>query len=260
MPQIFINRIIEIVDNTVTGYNAKELVERQCKLIGKNPKELKPEHAGLFIMKLMSSLSQRLSQRQWNDLDRKFKTLINENSQANGKVKGAIISGSMDYVALKQGRLALNEIIRKVKLPTTFREDSWYPIDILEEFFDGVDLVMFKKGGLRSRLIGRHVLSTRVLGNGELLFGSEQDSTLNAFKNITEILNLQDFTLKEEEGMLLLSFEGETNRHFCEFIMGICDGIFKMRKISPSSVELVDSESGAKIVLRYDIQDKGVVS
>jgi hypothetical protein len=255
----FYEKIVEVVGNTVDGYNAQELVQRHCKLIGKNPDDLKPEHAGLFIMKLMSSLSERLPQKQWSALDRKFKMLINENSSVNGKVKGTIISGTMDYVAIKQGKLTLNEIIKRIKLPTNFREDSWYPLDILEEFLDGVDLVMLQKGGLHSRSVGRYVLSNKVLRNGEFLFGSKQTSTYDAFKNISEILNLEKFGLKKEEGMLLLSFEGDTNSHFREFIMGICDGIFKIRNIYPSSVELVDSESGVKIVLRFDTEE-GVVS
>ena len=260
MPKQFFEKIVEVIDNTVDCYNAQELVKRHCKLIGKNPDDLKPEHAGLFIMKLMSSLSKRLPQKQWCDLDRKFKMLINEHSCVNGKVKGVILSGTMDYVAVKQGKLTLNKIIKRIKLPTTFREDSWYPIDILEEFLDGVDLVMLQKGGLRSRSVGRHVISNKVLRNRELLFGPKQASTYDAFKNISEILNLQDLSLKKEEGMLLLSFEGDINRHFREFIMGICDGIFKIRNVFPSSVELVDSDSGVKIVLRFDVMEKGVVS
>jgi hypothetical protein len=260
MANRFFDKIVDVVDNTVDGYDAHELVKRHCKLIGKKPDDLKPEHAGLFIMKLMSSLSDRLPRNQWGDLDKKFKKLINEHESAKGKVKGVLLSGTMDYVALKQGKLALNEIIKRIKLPTTFREESWYPIDILEEFLDGVDLVMLQKGGLRSRSVGRYVISNRVLRNRELLFGPKQASTYDAFKNISEVLSLQDFSLKKEEGMLLLSFEGDINRHFREFIMGICDGIFKIRNVFPSSVELVDSDSGGKIVLRFDVMEKGVVS
>lgn len=260
MPTRFFDKIVEVVDNTVDGYNALELVERHCKIIGKNPNDLKPEHAGLFIMKFMSSLSERLPQNQWGDLDRKFKILINEHSGVSGKIKGAIISGTMDYVASKQGKITLNKIIKRIKLPTHFREDSWYPLDILEEFLDGLDLVMLHKGGLRSRSVGRYILSNRVLRNGEFWFGSKHTSTFEAFKNISEILNLDGFELKKEEGMMLLSFKGDINRQFRDFILGMCDGIFKIRNIYPSSVELVDSESGAKIVLRFDAPKKGVVS
>jgi hypothetical protein len=164
-----------------------------------------------------------------------------------------ILTGTLDYVALKQGKLALNEIIKRIKFPTHFRADTWYPIAILEEFLDGVDLVMLQKGGLRSRSVGRHVLSQNVLRNGEFWFGNERQSTYEAFQNIGEIVNLDDFSLKRDEGMLIMSFSGDINRHFREFILGICDGIFKIRNIFPSNVELADSSNKTAIVLRYDV-------
>jgi hypothetical protein len=52
MVETFFDKIVDVIDSTVDGMNAHELVERQCKLIGKKPNELKPEHGGLFIMKL----------------------------------------------------------------------------------------------------------------------------------------------------------------------------------------------------------------
>jgi hypothetical protein len=256
----FFDKIVEVVETSVNGIDAHVLVLRHCKLIGKKPGELRPEHGGLFIMKLMSSLSERLPNKQWSALDRKFKNLISENEPSKGKVKGIVLSGTLDYVALKQGKLALNEIVKRIKLPTYFREDSWYPIAILEEFLDGVDLVMLQKGGLRTRSVGRHVLSQKVLRNSKHWFGPGQKSTYDAFCNIGEILSLDDFSLKMEEGMLLMSFNGDNNRHFREFVMGICDAIFKMRNIFPSSVESVNSQNGTTLVLRYDIDKKEAAS
>jgi hypothetical protein len=256
MAMTFFDKIVDVIESTVDGVDAYELVNRHCKLIGKKPNELRPEHGGLFIMKLMSSLSDRLTGQQWTKLDRTFKNLISENETSKGKVKGVILSGTLDYVASKQGRLALNEIIKRIKLPTQFREDTWYPIAILEEFLDGVDLVMLQKGGLRSRSVGRHVLSQNILRNGEFWFGNGRHSTYEAFSNVGEILNLEDFSLKEENGMLVMSFTGDINRHFREFILGICDGIFKIRNIFPSNVELGNSSDNTSIILRYDVSKK----
>jgi hypothetical protein len=260
MALTFFDKIVDIVDSSIDSIDAYELVLHHCKLIGKKSDELKPEHGGLFIMKLMSSLSERLPNKQWSALDRRFKNLISENESPKGKVKGIILSGTLDYVALKQGKLALNEIVKRIKLPTYFREDSWYPIAILEVFLDGVDLVMLQKGGLRTRSVGRHVLSQKILKNSDHWFGSGQNSTFDAFCNIGEILSLDDFSLNMEEGMLLMSFHGDVNRQFREFLMGICDAIFKMRNIFPSSVESVDSGNGTTIVLRYDVTGMEAVS
>jgi hypothetical protein len=248
----FFDKIVEIVDSTVEGFNAHELVERHCKLIGKAPEDLRPEHAGLFIMNMMSSLSEKLPKKQWCALDRRFKILITESEPAKGKVKGMILRGTLDYGASKQGNLALSEIAKRIKLPTQFREDSWYPLAILEEFLNGVDLIMMERGGLRSRSVGRYVLSNNILRNMDFWFGSGQPATYNAFMNICEILSLDNFSVRKEEGVLLMSYEGDVDNHTHEFIMGICDGIIKIRNIQPNSVEFVENNNQSTIIFRFD--------
>jgi hypothetical protein len=210
-------------------------------------------------MKLMSSLSDRLSKREWDALDRGFKNLLFRNVPTRGKIKGAIITGTFNYVALKQGKLTLYEIRKRICAPNLFKEDGWYPVGILEEILQEVNHVMSYRGGLRSRAIGRYIISENFLRNGDYLFGKEQPSILQAFRNLGEITTLTNFSLKEKNGMLHITYDGEYEGHFQEFMTGLCDGIFKLRNIFPSNVEHFSSDSCSTMILRFNIHKRGAV-
>jgi hypothetical protein len=260
MSSQFFDKIVQVMDNTVELGNCREFVMHQCRIIGQTPDELRPENGGLFVMKLMSSLSDRLSKRDWDALDRGFKNLLFRNIPSRGKVKGAVITGTFKYVSLKQGRLTLDEIKKRICAPNLFREDGWYPIIILEEVLQEVNYVLSYKGGLRSRSVGRYIISERLLRNGDFLFGKNQKSTYHAFRNLNEITTLTSFSLKKENGLLLLSYEGDYDAHFQEFLMGLCDGILKLRNIFPSSVEHVCQDSYSTMILRFSISKKELVN
>jgi hypothetical protein len=92
----------------------------------------------------------------------------------------------------------------------------------------------------------------------EFYFGKGQSSLFNAFKNICEILNLKDFSVyKVNENHLVLFFEGSYNQYFKEFIIGICEGIFEIRKLSRYKIELEDLRNKTKISIFFD-QIEGV--
>jgi hypothetical protein len=253
MSSQFLDKIVQVMDRTVALGDTRALVMHQCRIIGQVPDDLRPENGGLFVMKLMSSLSDRLSKSEWDALDRGFKNLLFRNIPTRGKIKGAIITGVFEYVGLKQGKVTLNEIKRRICAPNLFREDGWYPIGLLEEILQEVNNVMSYKGGLRSRAVGRYIVSERFLRNGDYLFGKDQSSTFQAFRNLGEITTLSNFSLNTKNGMLYLTYEGEYDGYFQEFLMGLCDGIFKLRNIYPSSVEQDISDSFSTMILRFNI-------
>jgi hypothetical protein len=259
MSSQFFDKIVKVMDNTVELGNSREFVMHQCRIIGQTPDELRPENGGLFVMKLMSSLSDRLSKRDWDALDRGFKNLLFRNIPKRGKIKGAIITGTFEYVAKKQGRLTLNEIRKRICAPNLFREDGWYPVGILEEILQEVNYIMSYKGGLRSRSVGRYIISGNFLRNGDYLFGKDQPSTLQAFRNLGEVTTLTNFSLHRKNEMVYLSYEGDYDGHFQEFLMGLCDGIFKLRNIFPSSVEHVCEDGCSTMILRFSFPKKELV-
>ncbi len=259
MSSQFFDKIVQVMDNTVELGNCREFVMHQCRVIGQTPDDLRPENGGLFVMKLMSSLSDRLSKREWDALDRGFKNLLFRHVPKRGKIKGAIITGTFEYVALKQGKLTLNEIKKRICAPNLFREDGWYPVGILEEILQEVNNVMCYKGGLRSRAVGRYIISENFLRNGDHLFGKDQPCTLTAFRNLNEVTILTNFSLQRKGGLAYLTYEGDYNGQFQDFLMGLCDGIFKLRNVFPSSVEHVYENGHSTMILRFSIPKKELV-
>jgi hypothetical protein len=240
MTSQFFEKIVQLVQETMGVENANSLIEAQCKQIGMSPDELRSEHGGLLVMKLMSDLGESLPREDWLDLDDKFKKLLKENIVHRTKVKGFILMGIQDYISLKGGRIALDQIKQKTNLPDRVRVDSWYPLAVLEELLIGADEVTHQEGRTRSRAMGKYVVSPKVLRNARYWFGNVQITTKQALRNMGEILSLDQFSIKRKEDQLVLSFNGSTYMHFQEFMMGICEGIFEIRDLPFSKMELME--------------------
>jgi hypothetical protein len=258
MTSQFFNKVVQILNETIGTEYAHSIVEQHCKLMNKSPDDIEPENYGFFVTTLMSKLGDFLLKNEWNILDKRFKDLLNEGMVNRSKVKGFVLTGAQNYVSLKRGKIALNEIRQRTIIPNRFRAESWYPVSILEELLAIADEVMLNKNGTRSRAIGQHVVSSKILPRGQHWFGKDQISSFNAFNNIREILTLNNFSLTNEENGLLLSFEDSVNKNFQEFLMGICDGILEIRNISSKNVSILEKQNGTNsISIRFRFEGNG---
>ncbi len=257
MTSQFFDKMVQVVENSVRSHDAHTMVEQQCRLMNIEADKLCPEDGGLFVMGLMSNLSDLLPPREWDILDKRFKKFLSEAVETRSKVKGIILMGTQDYVSLKRGVIALKQIRRGFKLPPRLRKDSWYPISILEELLIRADEAMLQEKGTRSRAIGRYVMSPDVIPRGQYWFGQGQPTPFEAFRNICEVLALDNFSLRKEDDRLIMSFKWTGSKHFQEFIMGICEGIFDTRNTLPGNIELTEKQNGSNTVfLRFRLEKR----
>lgn len=257
MTSQFFEKMVQLMDKSIELENAQFILIQHCDMIGRNPEDLKPEDGGRLAAKLMSNLSNILSEGEWNDLDEAIKRLLKETVTSRSKIRGLVILGTQEYISLKQGKIALNDIRKKIDLPLNLVSGSWYPISLQEELLYAVNQVMQLKKENRSRAIGQYVMSPRVLSNGEHWFGRYQPTLLQAFMNINEILTLEGFKLYQEKGDFVLSFKCDVGEHFKAFLMGICDGIFSYKNINSYTYEFLKQHNGCTtIALSYGVTGK----
>jgi hypothetical protein len=249
------SKIVEQVEPTLGENNAYRLIEGYCEQIGVSPENLQPKETGLLVMNLMSYLSEILPKKDWYFLDEKFKHILNELFEMRIKVKGIILTIVIDYICLKRGKDALRRIEGEGILKPNFKEDTWYPIYILEELLNISEEVMLESWSLRSKDIGEYVICENILPNGEYLFGTKLSNTSNAFENINEIIYLNKFLVKNEEDEIILSFEGDISNYCKDFLKGICQGIFKIRNIKPISASTDDSEDKNFVSFRFNFKN-----
>lgn len=248
MASHFYEKMVAILEDSVDLNNIALIVEQHCELIGKTPDTLQAEDGGQLTMKLMSNLADLLSKEEWVLLDERFKKFLMENVETRAKVKGLILLGTQDYILVKRGRVGLNEVMQKIDLPASIRADTWYPISVLDELLDSADGIMGGKDITRARTIGQYIMSPKILRSGNYWFGQGQPSTFNAFNNICELLTLDDFSLKNKEDHLTVSFKNSGEQHLKEFFLGLCEGIFVYRDINPADFQLINQTNGATYI------------
>lgn len=248
----FFNLMVKVLEKNVPDINACELLEHHCRQIGKEPEDLRVVDGGILVTSLMSSLSERLRLHEWHNLDQRFKHLLNEETGARIKVKGIVLTGTEEYIAFKRGSNTIDQLRNSVKLPDQYKEDCWYPGNILLEYLLKANEVLLYSESIRSKAIGRYLMTKNIMPRVDFLFGKNQPSTILAFKNIGEILWLNKLLLKKvNDGNFALYFQGDYCEHYKDFLTGLCEGIFEIRNIDPYRVDLLNMLNESAISLKF---------
>ena len=250
-------KMVAILEDSVDLNNIALIVEQHCELIGKTSDTLQAEDGGQLTMKLMSNLADLLSNEEWILLDDRFKKLFRENVETRAKVKGLILLGTQDYILMKRGRVGLNEVMQKIDLPAKIRADTWYPISVLDELLNSADGIMGGKDKTRARVIGQYIMSPKILRSGNYWFGRGQPSIFNAFNNISELLTLDDFSLKNDKDHLTVSFKNSGEQQLKEFFLGLCEGIFVYRNVKAEDVRLIEDGNHTATISFKIIEKEG---
>ena len=212
-----------------------------------------PKDGGKLVLEVMANLGYLLPKKDWDEFDRRFKKIFSDLDDKNTKVKGVILTSIEEYLYLKRGSICVEDLRERFQLPEYFKEECWYPTDILEGYLEKANEVMLQSPSVRSRAIGKHVLSQKALPQREYLFGKGQSSVFTAFRNITEIIDLKHYTLfKIGDCNYVIVFEGNVSQFFKEFMYGLCEGIFEMRNITYYRIELEDLRNKTKISVYFD--------
>jgi hypothetical protein len=255
--QIF-DKMVKMVKNTAGIENAHSLLEWHCHKIEKKPEELLPDDAGLIVLKLMSDLSSTIPAEEWDELDNQFKILLDERIPIDAKVKGILLNSILDLLFSKGAENIIDQFHKKIRFQPKFRDESWYPVYILEELLIITEDMQPPQKDINSLRIGEYISTEGFRTNGQFLFGNNNKSFIDEFQNINEIIDFNSFSIKRGAGKYTFSFQGTFNEHFQEFLLGICYGIFKNRNMDTGKIELEEKDNITKIDLRYENADNKV--
>ncbi|MCK5397972.1 MAG: hypothetical protein KAJ33_06975 [Thermoplasmata archaeon] len=248
MSSDFFNELVKIVEDINEIDNPYELIERQCKSLGKTPEQLQPDDGALMAIQLLSEASEYLPQKTWVLLDTRVKDLLSEGQPLRSKVRGILLNNTIDYIRVKKGLVGVNEISASMRLPPRFKPESWYSLSLLEDMLSFIDSTVIQNGRSRSRDVGEYVISPKVLLTGHYWFGKGQENIAEAFENLSEILALENYSHEANGNKLYkIKFEGVNNTCSHEFMMGICEGILKVRNTSANPFEL-KCDNGSTVI------------
>jgi hypothetical protein len=187
----------------------------------------------------MANLGYIIPHESWKSFDRKFKKIFSDSLESKAKVKGIVLSCVQDYLSLKRGRSLIENIQARYNLPPYYNPDCWYPCFILKGFLSEANKIYLQSPSIKSNIIGSYVILRGKLPQREHLFGKSQRSDMMAFRNLSELLNLDNFrTIRKNQQVMALYFDGNVSILIKEFISGMCEGILNIRQISPVQIEL----------------------
>lgn len=253
MPSEFFEKIVVLLHDTVLEKDARNTIREYCKLIGKTSDNLQPEDGRKLVMKLMSNSGERIPSKEYALLANRFEVFIKQNTTRHkGMVKGLLFDSVLDYVSFKKGSITVDGMKMELRLPRAFKPETWYPMDMLENILEKVERTMGRHGRARSRDIGDYVMACASFSGAKHMYGDSQ-MIEDSFFNLQEIFILDKFNVRKEECEIIVEFEGTASGNFHHFLMGIFDGIFKLRNISPSSMQEIAKGNGvAAISVRFE--------
>jgi hypothetical protein len=252
------NKMVQLVESNVDNIDAHSVVDQSCRQIGLLPDDLRFKHIGQLLIKLMSNLDGQIPKTDWYYLDRSFKKIFREKESLRARVKGNVLSSVQDFVTRKRGSIIFDQINDSINIPKSFKEEKWYPIILLDAMLIKADTIFLESSGINPWAVGHDIIFQKGLPNGYHLFGREQLTIVDAFNNIGEIIILENFSLRERDGVLGLYFENEVSDYCQEFMRGICDAILKIRNIYTSRVEVISKGDYTIIDLGTLFEEKGV--
>lgn len=252
MSSEFFDEVVRIIESTGVE-NAHDVIEEQCILLGKTPDMLEPDDGSFLVLSLMTQLGDSIPKSEWEIIDGQFKELLSEEIIDNGKVKGSVIKGVMAYFSLKRGKNGL-ELLEKVTQPLSkFRNESWYPISILNDILTHIEDMSETSGFNRAKVIGEHIILNSFYFPVQHWFGTPNNEQVKALNNIEEIFLLDDQCVSSDNDCCIFSFSGINSEQLQQFISGICEGIQKIRIGQAGSVKLQDLDDGnSQIIIRSD--------
>jgi len=253
------NKMVHLVGSSVENIDAYSVVELSCRQLGIDPEELKFTHIGKFLIILMSNLDGQIPKADWYYLDRSFKKIFRERESLRARVKGNVLRCVQEFIVRRRGCVIFDQLNDKTDFPKSFKEEKWYPINLLDIMLVKANTGFLESSGISPWTIGHNIICQKSLPNGYHLFGRKQLTEIDAFNNICEILILENFSLKEQEGVLILYFENEVSDYCREFLRGLCDAILKIRDLYTNRVEVLSKGDHTIFTLGTLYEDKGVV-
>ncbi|MCK5038474.1 MAG: hypothetical protein KAS16_05190 [Thermoplasmata archaeon] len=252
MPGELFDEMVKVIETSISIEDPKGLVEEQCSFIGKVPDELTSDDGSFLVLSIMTNLGDSITKEEWEKLDAGFKELLSEEVKIHGKVRGGIIKGIMQYYSFKKGQKGLELLEIRTHRSTKFRNDSWYPATILGDLLVSID-DMYGAEYSRSKEIGEYIILNNHILPIFHWFNRENNEQEIALKNLQELLLLDDFKVDSNNGNCNFSFTGLNTHQLQQFILGMCNGILKLRECNGNgnSIKVEESEEG---VLNYSFK------
>lgn len=253
-------KLVEVVGRVFSPEMAEEILSAQCRSLGKTPEGLRREDCGLLVVSLMVELSGSVPESKWRELDAELKVLLDDGEQ-KGKVKGGVLSGVLDYVALKRGKTTLEALKRDMDIKSEFRPETWYPVGILVNILSRIGATPSQYRRSRCHDLGHYIITQSRLGTNVHLFGKRNRDIGESLSNLKELIMLEAFQIRMEGGSASLEFESSYKGYLDDFMMGMCEGLFSLRDARPVALRLMDTDndvSAILIMLQDSAQEMGV--
>ena len=248
-------KIEKLLSPLVGDLMAKMALKSQCKSLGIVPDEIAPQHLEQLASKIGFALS---IQGHKDDAEHIISTIngMSLDELGNrGKVKGAILTSVIDYISLKWGAKLADDLKRMTGHAETFKPGTWHTLVMLEGTLERVEGDKGQEGRSLSYEMGSHIMANLKFDNARYLFGDIEKSVYESFSNfiiLFDLNNLQIVKISDKE--IHIKFEETPSPHLIKLLMGLCEGILKLRGITGKMEETKDPDSSETVVIaiRYN--------
>ena len=251
----FYEELVRILEGSVLGHNARKIIALHCKIAGKNPEKLNHEEGYKIIIDLMANVSCILFDDEWEVLEHDIKNIINSHGGKFERVKGLVLSSVFDYVAdvsMQNSTKEFRKAIRNIRSPHEIRDESWYPIDFLEELLSSSEKIIGNSNSSLSMTIGDHIVTNNHFFQEKYSkLCREQANIEDVLAHIDDIFELTNFIVeKKNEQELVLSFDSQDSDHFQEFLIGVCQGLCTIRDVYPIDIRQYKENGMTSILVK----------
>jgi hypothetical protein len=256
----YFEELVRILEGSVLGRNARKITALHCKFAGKTPETLNPDDGGKIVIDLMANISCLLFDDEWEVLDEEMKGLVNSNAGKLERVKGSILTIVFDYIAdisMKKSTIEFREVIKNLKVPHEIQDESWYPIDFLEEILSNSEKVIGHDEHSLSKTMGDYIVENNLFFQDKFpQFCQTQAQLEEALANMDDIFELNNFIVeKHDDQELVLSFNSDKSEYFQEFLMGMCEGLCNLRDECP--VNFCHSRENGMTIISFKLKNNG---
>lgn|GEM_PF-2089141 len=248
----YADKIEKLLSPLVGDLMAKMALKSQCKSLGIVPEDIGLQHLQPLATKIGFALAIHGHREKAENIVSIINNMSSDVLEKRGKVKGTILSSLIDIVALKWGAGLAQDLKRITGHTETFKPGTWHTLIMLESTLGHIESSKAQGGKFPSYDIGYQLMSNLKFDNARYLFADSEKSTLDTISNLKLILELNEMRVdKKGDKEINFSYGEETTQHFNQFLMGLCDGILKLRDKTGKAVLKHSSASSTVISIQF---------
>ncbi|MCK4790303.1 MAG: heme NO-binding domain-containing protein [Desulfobacteraceae bacterium] len=254
----FFDQIETIFKQTKLKDQARQIIIKECEENNIAPQDLTLENGAMIVLGFMTTAGEYLSPEEWGELDKQLKALVGTEKKhpIRGKVRGSILSATLQYTAHKGGQESLTRVKEQADLEHEIHSETWYPLSVHHDLLTAIETRMGTKQGNRFKDIGKYLLTQRTMTETKHWFENHNRSILQIMQNMQEILQLNSFLISTETpAETTIQYEGASSPPIQDFITGICQGILELHKTKATiTMGEGEAEDTSKITIAVNTQ------